>query len=186
MVSITIHVKYKIIDIFQEKQIYMINDILSGENLQNMENEVQKLSLFLYGKNSISDDEIHIILNLSRKNKINDLIESAILGEKNRSFTILSNLTIDDEIYIIRCFYNYFLKLQKIFLLSKLHKSKDNISQFVMRSGVFFGRITREILRKKFNLKRINEILKSISDHEIRIKMGKNYEVDRLLLFPDV
>ncbi len=170
--------QYEIIKILNDKQIEMINDLLMEENLQNVENEVRKLSLFLHNRAKISDDEIYAILNLSKKNAINDLIESIICKDQKNAFFILNNLDIDDEIYIIRCIYNYFLKLQRVFVIGKFQNPGD----FIARSGIFFGKITREIVRKNFTMTKINNILNSIAEHEIGIKSAKKYELERLLI----
>ena len=115
--------------IFSQKHSMLIKYLLSSENFLTINNEMNKLRLLTQNNNfQFTDETIHSLFNLPNKNVINNLIEKILLKSKE-SFEILYKI-IDkyDSILIIRSIYNYFLKLQKVFMLMMMEKKSFDVA----------------------------------------------------------
>lgn len=162
--------KYKL-DI-QPNQKALIRHLLLDENFLVVENEIEKLSLLMRGGDfHLTNEVIYNLFNLPSKTIINNLLEG-ILFKRNESFSILYRI-IDkyDSILIIRSIYNYFLKLQKVFLIMILEK-KPFYTALNEQYGLLIGldkNLTKSRL-ESMNINIVNKILDEIVNCEVDLK----------------
>ncbi len=150
----------------------LIKHLLLNENFLTIENEINKLRLFMKNKNfQLIDEIIYDLFHLPSKNIINDLIEK-ILFKQKESFEILYKIINKyDAILIIRSLYNYFLKLQKVFISVILEKKPFDLAlneQYGLLIGMDKNSIKEKL--KSMSIQQVNNILNKIVNCEIQLK----------------
>ena len=177
--AITFFKKIKIS--ISQQNINLIVDKCSGDRL-NLENELEKIKIYLAEKKSISTEEISKLINLSENHTFYELIDNCLAKNTNKTINILNenNFSNEDCIIILRTF---LLKAKKILSLSiEYNKNKDIDKTINSAKPPIFWK-EKDIVKTQLNKwkpEKIRELIYLINDIELQIK--KNYNNSILLV----
>jgi len=160
----------KKISISQEAIDLLVNRA-NGER-KNLNNELKKIESFLTHKNKISVEEIYTLTNLSDNYSINELVDSCLAKNKNKTIYILNenNFSFEDSIIIIRTFLAKTKRLMK--LNQNLQKNKNIEKTIVSFKPPIFWK-DKELVKKQikiWTLDKTYKLIKEINDIELNIK----------------
>ena len=139
---------------------------------KNLLNEIEKIELYLKDKKKISNEEVFKIINLSENHSIDELINSCLVKNQKKLFSILNDNIFSNEdcIVIIRTL----LKKTKnlLNLVIQFHSNK-NINETVdnAKPPIFWK--DKSIVKDQINLWSINklkDLIIEINDIEYQIK----------------
>ena len=164
-----------------QQNINLIVDKCSGDRL-NLENELEKIKIYLTEKKSISSEEISKLINLSENHTFYELIDNCLAKNTNKTINILNenNFSNEDCIIILRTF---LLKAKKILYLSIEYDKNKDINQTInsAKPPIFWKE--KDIVKAQLNKwkpEKIRELIYLINDIELQIK--KNYNNSILLV----
>ena len=164
-----------------QQNINLIVDKCGGDRL-NLENELEKIKIYLKEKKSISSEEISKLINLSENHTFYELIDNCLAKNTNKTINILNenNFSNEDCIIILRTF---LLKAKKILNLSLEYEKNKDINQTInsAKPPIFWKE--KDIVKsqlKKWKPEKIKELIYLINDIELQIK--KNYNNSILLV----
>ena len=164
-----------------QQNINLIVDKCSGDRL-NLENELEKIKIYLAEKKSISTEEISKLINLSENHTFYELIDNCLAKNTNKTINILNenNFSNEDCIIILRTF---LLKAKKILYLSIEYDKNKDINQTInsAKPPIFWKE--KDIVKAQLNKwkpEKIRELIYLINDIELQIK--KNYNNSILLV----
>ena len=164
-----------------QQNINLIVDKCSGDRL-NLENELEKIKIYLTEKKSISTEEISKLINLSENHTFYELIDNCLAKNTNKTINILNenNFSNEDCIIILRTF---LLKAKKILYLSIEYDKNKDINQTInsAKPPIFWKE--KDIVKTQLNKwtpEKISELIYLINDIELQIK--KNYNNSILLV----
>ncbi len=177
--AITFFKKIKIS--ISQQNINLIVDKCSGDRL-NLENELEKIKIYLAEKKSISTEEISKLINLSENHTFYELIDNCLAKKTNKTINILNenNFSNEDCIIILRTF---LLKAKKILGLSIEYDKNKDINKTInsAKPPIFWKE--KDIVKTQLNKwkpEKIRELIYLINDVELQIK--KNYNNSILLV----
>ena len=164
-----------------QQNINLIVDKCSGDRL-NLENELEKIKIYLAEKKSISTEEISKLINLSENHTFYELIDNCLAKNTNKTINILNenNFSNEDCIIILRTF---LLKAKKILGLSIEYNKNKDINKTInsAKPPIFWKE--KDIVKTQLNKwkpEKIRELIYLINDIELQIK--KNYNNSILLV----
>ena len=164
-----------------QQNINLIVDKCSGDRL-NLENELEKIKIYLAEKKSISTEEISKLINLSENHTFYELIDNCLAKNTNKTINILNenNFSNEDCIIILRTF---LLKAKKILGLSIEYNKNKDINKTInsAKPPIFWKE--KDIVKTQLNKwkpEKIRELIYLINDLEVQIK--KNYSNSILLV----
>ena len=164
-----------------QQNINLIVDKCSGDRL-NLENELEKIKIYLTEKKSISTEEISKLINLSENHTFYELIDNCLAKNTNKTINILNdnNFSNEDCIIILRTF---LLKAKKILGLSIEYDKNKDINKTInsAKPPIFWKE--KDIVKTQLNKwkpEKIRELIYLINDIELQIK--KNYNNSILLV----
>ena len=164
-----------------QQNINLIVDKCGGDRL-NLENELEKIKIYLKEKKSISSEEISKLINLSENHTFYELIDNCLAKNTNKTINILNenNFSNEDCIIILRTF---LLKAKKILSLSIEYDKNRDINQTInsAKPPIFWKE--KDIVKTQLNKwtpEKIRELIYLINDIELQIK--KNYNNSILLV----
>ena len=164
-----------------QQNINLIVDKCGGDRL-NLENELEKIKIYLTEKKSISSGEILKLINLSENHTFYELIDNCLAKNANKTLNILNenNFSNEDCIIILRTF---LLKAKKILNLSIEYNKNKDINQTInsAKPPIFWKE--KDIVKTQLNKwtpEKIRELIYLINDIELQIK--KNYNNSILLV----
>jgi len=164
-----------------QQNINLIVDKCGGDRL-NLENELEKIKIYIKEKKSISSEEISKLINLSENHTFYELIDNCLAKNGNKTINILNenNFSNEDCIIILRTF---LLKAKKILSLSIEYNKNKNINQTInsAKPPIFWKE--KDIVKTQLNKwtpETIRELIYLINDIELQIK--KNYNNSILLV----
>ena len=164
-----------------QQNINLIVDKCGGDRL-NLENELEKIKIYLTEKKSISTEEISKLINLSENHTFYELIDNCLAKNMNKTLNILNenNFTNEDCIIILRTF---LLKAKKILGLSLEYNKNKDINKTISsaRPPIFWKE--KDIVKAQLNKwkpNKIKELIYLISDIELQIK--KDYKNSILIV----
>ena len=164
-----------------QQNINLIVDKCGGDRL-NLENELEKIKIYLTEKKSISSEEISKLINLSENHTFYELIDNCLAKNANKTINILNenNFSNEDCIIILRTF---LLKAKKILSLSIEYDKNKDITQTInsAKPPIFWKE--KDIVKTQLNKwtpETIKELIYLINDIELQIK--KNYNNSILLV----
>ena len=164
-----------------QQNINLIVDKCGGDRL-NLENELEKIKIYLTEKKSISSEEISKLINLSENHTFYELIDNCLAKNANKTINILNenNFSNEDCIIILRTF---LLKAKKILSLSIEYDKNRDINQTInsAKPPIFWKE--KDIVKTQLNKwkpEKIRELIYLINDIELQIK--KNYNNSILLV----
>ena len=164
-----------------QENINLIVNKCGGDRL-NLENELEKIKIYLTEKKSISSGEILKLINLSENHTFYELIDNCLAKNTNKTINILNENTFSNEdcIIILRTF---LLKAKKILNLSIEYKKNKDINKTInsAKPPIFWKE--KDIVKiqlSKWKPEKIKELIYLINDIEFQIK--KNYNISILLV----
>ena len=164
--------KYKI-PISQET-INLLVERCAGDR-QNLNNELEKISLFLKSKDKIDLEDILTLSNLSENYEISDLADNCLSKNTKKITKILNENNFNDEdcILIIRTIIS---KSKRLRLLHEELKINNDINQIILKFKPPIFWKDKEIVKKqiqKWSLRDIENFIYKLSELELSVK--KNY-----------
>jgi len=154
-----------------ENANYLYDNV--GGNLYDIENEINKLILYVEEKQIITIDDINNVCSYIKHDTFYSLNDAILLKDKKNALKILNNImnTDKDNIYILNSIYKSFLLIlkAKIFLQEKL--SEDIIFK-KLKIHPYYGKIFLNRI-EKYSLKELIEKIKLIHTTDFNIKTGR-------------
>ena len=146
----------------------------SGDRI-NLNNELNKISLFLLNKEKINIDQVIKLTNLAENYSISELADNCLSKNIKKINKIFNEnvFSVDDCILIVR---TLLLKSKRLLEIKKINNSNKNIEQIISnyKPPIFWK--DKEIVKNqvsKWNLKDAEKLIYKIHDIELMIK--RNY-----------
>jgi len=154
-----------------QQNINFLIDRARGDRL-NLQNELEKIELFLMNKKNIEINEILKLTNLAENFSISELVDNTLAGNRKKTLNIMNenNFDSDECILILRTFLSKLKRLLK--LIEEVNKLK-NIDQALssFKPPIFWK--DKEIIKKQINNldnKKILNMIMKTNDTELQIK----------------
>ena len=165
--------KSKKISISQEV-INLIVERSSGDRI-NLNNELNKISLFLLNKEKVNIEDVIKLTNLAENYSISELADNCLSKNINKINKIFNEnvFSIEDCMLIIR---TLLTKSKRLLEIKKINKSSNNVEEVISnyRPPIFWK--DKEIVKvqiSKWGQRDIEKLIYKIYDVELMIK--KNY-----------
>ncbi len=166
---------------FKNKKIHISQEIVnliversSGDRI-NLNNELNKISLFLLNKEKINIEDVIKLTNLAENYSISELADNCLSKNTKRINKIFNEnvFSVDDCILIVRTLLS---KSKRLFEIKKINSSNKNIEQIISnyKPPIFWK--DKEIVKNqvsKWNLKDAEKLIYKI--HNIELMIKKNY-----------
>jgi len=170
----------------RERKILLSNECISvivskcASDRKNLLNEIEKIELYLKDKKKISNEEVFKIINLTENHSVNELINSCLVKNQKKLFSILNNNIFSNEdcIVIIRTL----LKKTKdlLNLVIQFHLNKNiNATIDNAKPPIFWK--DKNIIKDQINLWSVNklkDLIIEINDIEYQIKKNSNNSIN--------
>ena len=167
---------------FKENKITMstqyINIIIerSKGNRINLKNELEKIKQYSNGKSSIKLDEILKLTNTFENYNSSELTDNYLAKNEKKTLMIINenNLSVEDNIQIVRTFLAKLKRLKKI--KKDAEKTKNYDTAILNYKPPIFWK-DKEIVKKQlksWSLSQINLLIKDINNLELLIKKNSN------------
>ena len=154
--------------------INLIVERSSGDRI-NLNNELNKISLFLLSKEKINIEDVIKLTNLAENYSISELVDNCLSKNINKINKIFNenNFSVEDCILIIR---TLLIKSKRLLEIKKIHSTNKNIEEVITnyKPPIFWK--DKEIVitqASKWTLKDTEKLIFKINDVELLIK--KNY-----------
>ena len=154
--------------------INLIVERSSGDRI-NLNNELNKISLFLLNKEKININEVIKLTNLAENYSISELADNCLSKNINKINKIFNEnvFSVDDCILIIR---TLLAKSKRLLEIKKINSSNKNIEQIISnyKPPIFWK--DKEIVKNqasKWSLKDAEKLIYKI--HNIELMVKKNY-----------
>tara|TARA_Y100000590_G_C15679802_1_gene999392 strand:- start:597 stop:1580 length:984 start_codon:yes stop_codon:yes gene_type:complete len=154
--------------------VNLIVERSSGDRI-NLNNELNKISLFLLNKEKINIDDVIKLTNLAENYSISELADNCLSKNIKKINKIFNEnvFSVDDCILIVR---TLLLKSKRLLEIKKTYNSNKNIEQIISsyRPPIFWK--DKEIVKNqasKWSLKDTEKLIYKIHDIELMVK--KNY-----------
>ena len=154
--------------------VNLIVERSSGDRI-NLNNELNKISLFLLNKKKINIEDVIKITNLAENYSISELADNCLSKNTNKINKIFNEniFSIDDCILIVR---TLLLKSKRLLEIKKVNNLNDNIEQIISnyKPPIFWK--DKEIVKNqvsKWSLKETEKLIYKI--HNIELLIKKNY-----------
>lgn len=154
----------------------------SKSNRINLNNELNKISLFCKNRKTIQARDILKITNLAENHSISELVDQCLAKNKKKTIDILNenNLSNEDNILILRTFLIKLKRLKKIKIDLNDNKNIDLIFS-TLKPPIFWK--DKDIIKKQvrnLSLNEINILIKKINYLELQIK--KNIQISNQII----
>ena len=164
-----------------QETINLIVERCQGDRL-NLDNELEKISIFINGKSKIDNEEIIKLTNLAENYSISELADNCLSNNKKKTIKILNenNFSQDDCIIIVR---TLLLKSKRILKLSKNYEINHNIDETInsYKPPIFWK--DKEIVKSQvitWKSYDAEKLIFKISDLELDIKKNSNNSLNIL------
>ena len=154
--------------------VNLIVERSSGDRI-NLNNELNKISLFLLNKEKINIEDVIKLTNLAENYSISELADNCLLKNIKKINKIFNEnvFSVDDCILIVR---TLLLKSKRLLEIKKINNSNKNIEQIISnyKPPIFWK--DKEIVKNqvsKWNLKDAEKLIYKTHDIELMIK--RNY-----------
>ena len=154
--------------------VNLIVERSSGDRI-NLNNELNKISLFLLNKEKINIEDVIKLTNLAENYSISELADNCLSKNIKKINKIFNEnvFSVDDCILIVRTLLS---KSKRLFEIKKIDSSNKNIEQIISnyKPPIFWkdkGIVKNQV--SKWNLKDAEKLIYKIHDIELMIK--KNY-----------
>ena len=177
----------------KEKKILISNECVnilinkSANDRKNLLNEIEKIDLYSRDKKKINNEEIFNLINLSENHSINELINSCLVKNQKKLFTILNSNIFSNEdcIVIIRTLLKKTKSLLNLVVQFNLNKDINETIDNA-KPPIFWKE--KNIIKDQINLwsiKTLKNLIIEINDVEYNIKRNSvnsiNYTTNFLL-----
>ena len=166
---------------FKNKKISISQEIINliversrGDRI-NLNNELNKISLFLLNKEKINIEDVLKLTNLAENYSISELVDNCLSKNTNKINKIFNEniFSVDDCILIIR---TLLLKTKRLLEIKKINNSNKNIEQIIsnFKPPIFWK--DKEIVKNqvsKWSQGETEKLIYKINDVELIVK--KNY-----------
>ncbi|MDC3035783.1 DNA polymerase III subunit delta [Candidatus Pelagibacter sp.] len=149
---------------------------------KNLKNELDKIILYCYDKNSVDFEEISNLTNLAENYSISELTDQCLAKNKNKTLNILNenNHSTEDNILILKIFLYKLKRLKKLKSDLEIQNNlEDVLSSF--RPPIFWK--DKEIIKqqlKYLSLNQIKNLIKKVNNLEVLVK--KNSQISKNLI----
>ena len=154
--------------------VNLIVERSSGDRI-NLNNELNKISLFLLNKEKINIDDVIKLTNLAENYSISELADNCLSKNIKKINKIFNEnvFSVDDCILIVR---TLLLKSKRLLEIKKMNNSNKNIEQIISnyKPQIFWK--DKEIVKNqasKWSQKETEKLIYKIHDIELMVK--KNY-----------
>ena len=151
--------------------INLIVDRCSGDRM-NLDNQLNKISLFMNGETKINYEQIAILTNLSENFSVSDLIENCLLKNSKKTSKILNenSYSSDECMLIIRTLLQ---KSKRILNLREIYEDTKNLDKTISiyKPPIFWKEkdyVKKQIL--EWGVDDIKKLIYKINDVELLIK----------------
>ncbi len=146
---------------------------LTGNNLLDIKNEIEKLVLFIGDKKEISTEDIYNCSGLTKQQNLHKLSETIISGDTQNAILIFNNLlnTRTEISHILNSINRTFQQLLTANILFNSNISKEEILK-KLKMNVYFGSQFID-KAKKFSKEKILRKMEIVYRMELRLKSGK-------------
>ena len=167
---------------FRNKKILISQEIInliversSGDRI-NLNNELNKISLFLKNNEKITIEDVIKLTNLAENYSISELADNCLSKNMKKINKIFNEniYSVDDCMLIIR---TLLIKTKRLLKIKKIHKTNKNVEEIISnyKPSIFWK--DKEIVKNqisKWNLKDTEKLIYKINDIELIVK--KNYQ----------
>ena len=161
-----------------QQNINMIVEKSNGDRT-NLKNELNKIRNYTISKKKISSEEISKLINLSENYELSELIDNCLAKNQNRIINILNenNYNAEDSVIILRTFLT---KAKRILKLAIQFERNKDINETInsAKPPIFWK--DKDIVKTQLNKwkpKKIEELIKNLSDLELEIKRNYNNSI---------
>ena len=153
------------------QNINLIVSRCNGER-ENLNNELNKISLFLKNKKKIEVEDLIKLTNLSENFSINELVDSCLAKNQRKTINILNenSFSSDDYIIIIRTFLS---KTKKILTLIDEYEFNNDLNATLANAKPPIFWKDKDIVKQQIKVwtsKKIKETIYKLNELEILIK----------------
>jgi len=154
--------------------VNLIVERSSGDRI-NLNNELNKISLFLLNKEKINIDDVIKLTNLAENYSISELTDNCLSKNIKKINKIFNEnvFSVDDCILIVR---TLLLKSKRLLEIKKINNSNKNIEQVIsnFKPPIFWK--DKEIVKNQVSKWSLNDTEKLIYKiHDIELMIKKNY-----------
>ena len=174
---------------FRNKKILISQEIInlivertSGDRI-NLNNELNKISLFLKNKEKITIEDVIKLTNLAENYSISELADNCLSKNMKKINKIFNEniYSVDDCMLIIR---TLLIKTKRLLEIKKIHKTNKNVEEIILNYKPTIFWKDKEIVKNqisKWNLKDTEKLIYKINDIELTVK--KNYQNSLNILY---
>ena len=170
----------------RERKILLSNECISvlvskcASDRKNLLNEIEKIELYLKDKKKISNEEVFKIINLSENHSVNELINSCLVKNQKKLFSILNDNIFSNEdcIVIIRTLLKKTKELLNLVVQFHLNKNIDRTIDNA-KPPIFWK--DKSIIKDQINLWSVNklkDLIIEINDIEYQIKKNSTNSIN--------
>ena len=148
-----------------------------GEDRINLNNELEKIELYLKNKKQISTEDLFKISNLIDNYSFAELVDSTLAQNQKKITRIINdnNFHNEDAIILIKTMIS---KLKKLLFLSEQFKENNDLNRTILQAKPPIFWKDKEIVKKQISLWTPNKIKKKLYDlNNIELQIKKNSSI---------
>ncbi|MDC0054574.1 DNA polymerase III subunit delta [Candidatus Pelagibacter sp.] len=161
--------------LISQEIINLIIERSSGDRI-NLNNELNKISLFLKNKEKITIEDVIKLTNLAENYSISELADNCLSKNMKKINKIFNEniFSVDDCMLIIR---TLLIKTKRLLEIKKIHKTNKNVEEIISNYKPTIFWKDKEVVKNqisKWNFNDTEKLIYKINDIELTIK--KNYQ----------
>ena len=176
---------------FKEKKISMsqsnTNLIINKCNgdREFLENELNKIELFLYKKQNIKTEELSKLINLIENHGVSELVDNCLIKNSKKASQIVNenNFNYEDCIIIIRTF---LAKTKKILKLANNYEKNNNLEMTISKARPPIFWKEKDIIKlqlQKWKPDMLKKLISNINRVELDLKKNSQSSLNILMNF---
>ena len=176
---------------FKEKKISMsqsnTNLIINKCNgdREFLENELNKIELFLYKKQNIKTEELSKLINLIENHGVSELVDNCLIKNSKKASQIVNenNFNYEDCIIIIRTF---LAKTKKILKLANNYEKNNNLEMTISKARPPIFWKEKDIIKlqlQKWKPDMLKRLISNINQVELDLKKNSQSSLNILMNF---
>lgn len=151
---------------------------LSGSNLFDIKNEIEKLSLFARSRATISQDDIYACCGIDKQENIFDLEDAILNNDKHRVLGLIENIIGGGRVerpeqFILNSIYRIYNTMLTSIQLLKNNVPPASICGIIKRHPYYGGEYLRKVKKITISEKEIVKKFELIHRIELEMKSGK-------------
>tara|TARA_B100000767_G_scaffold237106_1_gene231181 strand:- start:829 stop:1824 length:996 start_codon:yes stop_codon:yes gene_type:complete len=167
-----------------QQAINLIVGRCSGDR-QNLNNELQKLEVFIKDKDKIEIKDILKLTNLVENYSVSELIDNCLAKNTKKTLNILNenNYSLEDCILIIRTF---LIKSKRLLKITKKFQDQKNIEAIILSSKPPIFWKDKEIVKQqvqKWSINNVENLIYKINKTELLLKKNSTNSINILFDF---